>query len=152
MALDVEDLDGPTSSLWVSGKGRREKLRLDLPDATVRLLGAWIEVRGSEPGPLFVRLDRAAATPSGVFGESERLSDRSVYNVVSSLGAEAGLTSPVRPHGLRHSAVTQVWDKLGPAAATEFARHADPRVTMRYVDRHNGRRDAARMLASEGGD
>ena len=45
----------------VVGKGHTDKEPLTLPDPTVHALVAWLDVRGREPGPLFHRLDNAAA-------------------------------------------------------------------------------------------
>lgn len=59
--------------------------------------------RGDVPAdaPLFVALDRATA---GV-----RLTGRSVARVMDGLGTAAGL-GHVRPHGLRHAAITHALD------------------------------------------
>jgi integrase len=91
--------------------------------------------RGSDLGPLFVRLDREAVTP-------DRLTRESVRKPVAALARRAGVSGSVRPHGLRHIAVTEVLDRNGGdiRAAQDFARHSDPKTTMRY-DRN--RRDLA---------
>ena len=53
--------------------------------------------------------------------------------MVKALGAELGLT--VRPHGLRHTAITAALDLTGDLRAVQrFSRHRDVRVLTRYDD------------------
>ena len=75
------------------------------------------KVRGSENGPLFVNFDRAR--------KGKRLTGSAVYYIVSELGLKAGLT--VRPHGLRHLAITSALDltKGDVRAVQKFSRHKD---------------------------
>ena len=100
VVLDLADLDVDAGTVAVVGKGRTESVPLTLPDPTRDALAHWLDARGLEPGPLFVRLDRAADGP-------DRLTDTAVFLVVRDLGRKAGLKKPVRPHGLRHEAITR---------------------------------------------
>ena len=59
--LDLADMDFPGGSLAVAWNGRREKKWITLDPAIAHHLGRWVLLRGPEPGPLFRRLDRAAA-------------------------------------------------------------------------------------------
>jgi integrase/recombinase XerC len=105
-ALEFTDIEaGPAgpSAVWIRGKGRSEKERLTLPRPTARALGAWMEARGDRPGPLVYRLEGTEVEPG-------RLSGESVRRIVARLGKAAGLTRPLRPHGLRHSAATSALD------------------------------------------
>src|SRR5829696_6316205 len=52
VGLDVEDYDASTGHLTVTGKGRRQR-RSALPVGGRRALAAWLEVRGTDEGPLF---------------------------------------------------------------------------------------------------
>lgn len=126
VALDLEDLDLQGKTLRVLGKGRTEKETLSLPAPTVAALSEWLAVRGTEPGPLFVNFDRAR--------KGERLTGRSVARLVALYGAEAGLK--VRPHGLRHAAITEALDRTGGdiRRVQRFSRHLDLRVLTRYDD------------------
>jgi integrase/recombinase XerC len=140
-ALDLAalDLGSEPPAVEVVGKGKTSAARLTLPEPTAAALAGWIQVRGSEPGPLFTRLDRAGK-------DGGRLTDTGVYLVVRDLGRKAGLSRPVRPHGLRHEAITRALDRTGGDVRTvqRFSRHADPRTLMLYDDR---RRDAAGDVA-----
>lgn len=126
VSLDLEHLDLGACTLSVLGKGRKGRELLTLPHETTAALDDWIDVRGGEPGPLFVNFDRA--------GKGQRLSATSVYRLVRGLGDQAGLRA--RPHGLRHSAITAVLDLSNGdvRAAQRFSRHLDLRTLRLYDD------------------
>ena len=66
-----------------------------------------------------------------------RLSDGSIGNLVPALGHRAGLTRRVKPHGLRHEAITAALDATGGDVrrVQRFSRHKDVRTLTRYDDR-----------------
>jgi integrase/recombinase XerC len=143
VALDVADLDVEGGTVAVVGKGRGDATRLTLPDPTRDALADWAEVRGPGAGPLFVRLDRAAETPT-------RLTGTAVFKIVRDLGRRAGLGRPTRPHALRHQAITRALDATHGDVRTvqRFSRHADPRTLLRYDDRRKDvAGDVARLVA-----
>ncbi len=128
VALDLEHLDLADGRVWILGKGRADREAVSLPAPTCAALEAWLEVRGTEPGPLFMRMDRA--------GAGERMTGEAVRLLVARLSGKAGL-GLVRPHGLRHAAITAALDAGETLRAVQrFARHADPRTTIKYDDNH----------------
>lgn len=135
--LDVEDVDLEAATVAVLGKGRSERERLTLPAPTVAALTAWLELRGTAPGPLFTNFDRAQ--------KGERLTGRSVYRVVKRLGERAGVRA--RPHGLRHAAITEALELTGGnvRAVQRFSRHRDLRTLNIYDD---NRQDLAGEVAA----
>lgn len=143
-ALDYEDLDQERGTVAVVGKGHRQASHLTLPDPTIEALADWLAVRGTEPGPLFMRLDNAGSGTGRLTGEAVRL-------IVKGLGAEAGMERAVRPHGLRHQAITSALEsghKL--EKVMKFARHSNPRTTMIYDDnRADVAGEVARSIAGE---
>jgi integrase/recombinase XerC len=129
VSIDVADLNLEARELRVKGKGRPAKERFSLPGPTLEALAAWLETRGSAPGPLFTNFDRA--TKGG------RLNASSVYRIVRGLGERAGVRA--RPHGIRHSAVTEAIklaarEGLDISVVQAFSRHADPRTLFLYRD------------------
>jgi integrase/recombinase XerC len=141
VSLDVEDVDLEGGTLDVLGKGRTEKVRLTLPEPTKAALHAWLKVRGSEPGPLFENFDRAH--------KGRRLTGTSVARLVRKLGEAAGLK--VRPHGLRHAAITEALDltRGDVRKVQRFSRHRDLRVLNRYDDnREDLGGEVARLVAA----
>jgi integrase/recombinase XerC len=139
--LDLEDVDLEAGTVAVLGKGRTGKVRLTLPEPTKTALRAWLVARGTEPGPLFGNFDRA--------GKGDRLTGRSLHRLVVGLGRRVGLV--VRPHGLRHAAITEALDLMGGnvRAVARFSRHRDLRVLNVYDDnRADLAGDVARLVAS----
>lgn len=127
VSLDLEHLDLVAGTVSVMGKKRRERERLTLPDPTRSALAAWLAVRGAAPGPLFGNFDRA--------GKGERLTGRSVARIVAEVAHEAGL-AVVRPHGLRHAAITHALDVAGGDVrrVAKYSRHRDIRTLTIYDD------------------
>jgi integrase/recombinase XerC len=143
VGLDLEDLDlaGQPATAAVLGKGRSEKARLSLPAPTREAITTWLQARGDLPGALFVRLDRAGKGKG-------RLTGAAVYEMVRSLGEKAGIRA--RPHGLRHSAITEALDLMGGdvRAVQRFSRHKKLETLLRYDDnRRDLAGDVARRLA-----
>jgi len=139
VGLDVADLDLDAGTLAVLGKGRTERITLTLPQPTHDALTAWLDARGPQPGPLFTNFDRA--------GKGGRLTGTSVYRLAVTLGKKAGL-GHVRPHGLRHTAITSALDlTCGDVRAVQrFSRHKSLAVLMAYDD---NRKDLGGVVARQ---
>lgn len=137
VGLDLADLDLERGTVAVLGKGKAQRVLVTLPAQTQAALAAWLEVRGVEPGPLFTNFDRA--------GKGGRLTGRSVARVVADLGESVGLE--VRPHGLRHAAITQALDVTGGNVrqVQRFSRHAKIETLLVYDD---NRQDLAGEVAA----
>ena len=120
--------------------GAREWVDLD-PD-TVAALRCWLDHRGSHTGALFHGLNTHGR-------QAERLSPSGVTFIVKRTAKTVGIDpGEIRPHGLRHSAITAALDATNGnvRAVAAFARH-DPKVTQRYDDnRHNVAAVAATAL------
>lgn len=121
VALDLEHVHWETGSLLIQGKGNTQR-RAFLPDFALERLGRWVEeVRGDDPGPLFVRIRK------GDDVTAERLTDQGVYHILCQRRVQAGI-SDVAPHDLRRSFATRllasgedlltVKDALGHASVT----------------------------------
>jgi integrase/recombinase XerC len=131
VALDVADVDLTAGTVAVLGKGRRQKEVLTLPAPTQAALRRWLTVRGWQPGPVFTHFDRARKGTG-------RLTGTSLYRMVRALGAQVGV--PVRPHGLRHTAITEACKAaqahgIALEEVLDFSRHRDVKVLMIYRDR-----------------
>jgi integrase/recombinase XerC len=129
VSINVEDIDLARNELWVKGKCRPAKERFGLPGPTLKALAGWLAARGSAPGPLFTNFDRA--------NKGGRLCPNSVYRIVRGLGERVGVRT--RPHGVRHSAITEAIklaarEGLDLSVVQAFSRHADPRTLFLYRD------------------
>lgn len=126
--LDLEDVDLGAGVVLVRGKGDGgQKMPLTMPAPLREALSAWLAVRGQQAGALFLNCDRARATPT-------RLSTEGICSVVRICGGAAALR--VRPHGLRHAAITEALDltRGDLRAVQKFSRHKDVRTISRYDD------------------
>lgn len=138
IALDLDDIDMRHGRIAVRGKGREEKEWLTLPAETEAALEDWLRERGTAPGPVFT--SRSRARPGS------RLSGEAVRQIVGACGKRAGL-GRVRPHGLRHTAITQglVLTKGDVRRVQKFSRHRNVQTVLIYDD---ARRDDAGEVAS----
>src|SRR4051794_31266097 len=139
--LDVKDVDLPRNRILIPGRGQAPRELVSLPAPTRAALAAWLEARGSEPGPLFVNFDRA--------GKGRRLTGAAVYHIVGRLGAKAGLS--VRPHGLRHLAITTALDRTNGdvRAVATFSRHQDLRPSAATATADMAFGKVSRLVAEE---
>ena len=140
--LDLEDLELVEGKIQVLGKGRMEKERLSLPEATREALRAWVAIRGLEHGPLFTSCDRA-----GKRSQSGRLDGSSIYRMIRSLGEEVGVKT--RPHALRHSSITEACkaataNGMDLTEVCQFSRHRNVSTLQIYRDKE---RDVQGQLA-----
>ncbi len=145
IALDLEDLNFERKTIQVMGKGRTQKTELSLAALTMTALSAWLKVRGQEPGPLFFNLDRAQK------GDG-RITGKSIYRLVRGLGEKIGIKT--RPHGIRHSAVTEAVKRaqsngMDLEEVLDFSRHRDVRTLLIYRDRERNVQGKLSELVSE---
>jgi len=119
--LDVSDVDLAQRIIAVRhGKGGKER-RVPLGDDGIGAVRAWVEVRGAEPGPLFVN-DRGG-----------RMSPRSIRRRIEKAGQLAGLPG-LHPHALRHSFATHLLDRGADLRGIqELLGHASLGTTQRYT-------------------
>lgn len=144
VGLDLEDVDLEGGRLAILGKGKSSKTWISLPPSSSEALRAWIAVRGTTDGPLFLNLDRAK--------KGGRLTARSWARIVGRTGELAGL-GHVRAHGLRHASITAALDATGGnvRAVQRFSRHADMRTLQKYDDnRQDLAGEVARLVAAAG--
>ena len=136
--LGVEDFDPSRGVFLVQGKGQGgQRVVVRAPPEVVEAVSAWVVVRGGSSGALFLR---ARPRLVGSSGEPEaayrgRLSPRAIAAVVARLATVAGATVKVKPHGLRHAAITEAAKKEKDLVKLrDFARHRDIRTTAIYID------------------
>jgi len=144
-ALDIEDLDLAKKTIQVMGKGKTQKIELTLPAPTITALTGWLKTRGDFSGPLFLNLDRAKK------GDG-RMTGKSIYRLVRGLGEKVGIKT--RPHGIRHSAVTEAVKKaqkngIDLEEVLDFSRHRDVRTLLIYRDRERNVQGKLSELISE---
>jgi integrase/recombinase XerC len=138
VGLDLEHAED--TAVWILGKGRTERERIGLPVQTAGAIRRWLEVRGDVAGPLFQGVTRHGKVRAG------RLSTRSVRRMLEEHGEALG--TAIRPHGLRHTAITAALDATNGdlRKCARFSRHANLATLERYDD---NRRDVAADVAAD---
>jgi integrase/recombinase XerC len=103
--LNLEDLDLARGTVWIKGKGRREKELIPLPRLVTDAIGRYLTHRGGYVrGPLFLtRSGRISAAGD------HRLQTRSVLRIVRTLGQQVGIRCWC--HSLRHTAISVAIEK-----------------------------------------
>jgi integrase/recombinase XerC len=150
VGLDLDDVDQVTGTVRIRGKARRQLEKLSCTPATGEALGRWLEVR---PRPR----DGRALFTNLIPGRPTRLTGSAVYEIVRGLGRDAlpkGSRRRVRPHGIRHTAITEAVRRakdvgLAREEVQKFSRHRDFRMVARYLDAHD---QAQRRLGAAVGD
>lgn len=136
-ALEAMDVDLDRRFVAVLGKGKGGRTWIKLPDPTVEALRAWLSVRGAGPGPLFVRLDPAGGSLD--LHSRARLTGEAIRRMVARRARQAGIVGPVRPHGLRHAAITVALQNTRDLRKVQaFSRHSNLRTLQVYDDAREG--------------
>lgn len=138
-ALTLEETDLPRGTVWVKGKGRRERELLPLSAPVVTALRAYVRLRGSAPGPLFKSRSRRRGRDAGG-AATTRLHPSSVLAIVSRLGRQIG--RHVWCHALRHTAITEAIVQgqrqgIGLDQIRAFSRHRAIATMLIYRDEHD---------------
>lgn len=140
LSLDISHINTNQKTLSIMGKGHTTRELLELPPPTYQALMEWISHRGKHPGPLFVSLDYSAP--------GHRLTGVALKKLLDKLGLKLGVK--IRPHGLRHSAITAALESRGGNVreVQQFSRHKDLNVLCVYDDnRKNVRGQIASQIA-----
>jgi integrase len=141
-ALDLSDVDVGEGSLVVRGKGGRER-RAFLAQGGEEAVGAWIEVRGTEPGPLFVGVTKGGAIDQAL----GRLGPDAILAVLRRRARRAGVAD-FSAHDLRRTFIGEALEAGADLAAVQqLAGHRSVTTTARYDRRPEAaRRQAARRV------
>jgi integrase/recombinase XerC len=141
---DLEHVRFDRSALTIRGKRRTQDENVTLPPTELEAIKRWLEVRGREPGPLFIRLRSKKRMSGHDIWKMARARGKQVF------GDEAQLF-PFRPHGLRHNAAVRGLDLTGGnvAAVGSLLRHRDIRLVQVYDDKRQDRGGKVAELLSE---
>ena len=135
VGLDLADYDAESGALVVrSGKGRKGRICY-ATNGSAAALAAWIEVRGTEPGPLLCPVSKGGTVTI------RRLSTTAAYLRLQAL-AERANVAKLSPHDMRRTFVGSMLDAGADIATVQaLAGHANVTTTARY-DRRGERAKA----------
>jgi integrase/recombinase XerC len=128
VSLDLVHADLAGGRLWILGKGHEEREWRSLSAETAKALSAWVDLRGRDRGALFTT---HAKTPAD---GGRRVRAQALYQMIRRLGAKVGVRA--RPHGLRHTAVTEALVVMDGdvAKVRQYSRHKSVETVMAYND------------------
>jgi site-specific recombinase XerD len=134
-SIQVSDFDAADCKLTVTGKGN--KSRTLYVDAACDVLREWLEIRGDQPGPLFVRILK-----SGKILDSG-MTSQAVYNVMQKRANEAGVKE-FSPHDMRRTFAGDMLDAGADIATVQkIMGHASVSTTAGYDRRGERAKKAA---------
>lgn len=120
-------------------KGHKERKAVLVSASCAEAIGRWLAVRGDGPGYLFVGIRGGDA--------SHPLNGESVRRTLAFWARRAGLRGAVRPHGMRHSAATEVARRGSLAQLMALGGWASLSAAKRYLDdRQEERKSALRLV------
>lgn len=141
VSLDLSDYEPENGAVTVrQGKGRKDRLAYAANGASLAL-NAWLNVRGSKPGALFLPIDKGGTI------HHRRLTDQAVLVVLRKRATQAEVAR-FSPHDLRRSFISDLLDQGADLSTVQqLAGHASVTTTQRY-DRRGERtkRKAADLL------
>ncbi len=126
--LDLEHVALDRMTISVLRKGNRERTSLTIAPITATAIQQWIDVRGTEPGPLFVNFDRARKA------KGCNLTGTSINRIVQTWGRRLGVH--LTAHQLRHAAITAALDATqgNVRAVARFSGHKKIETVLIYDD------------------
>lgn len=126
-ALDLSQLDGRYLR-GVQSKGVRKQDHF-MPQQARDALQNWLDLRGTEPGPLFWSFSRRRMDRSDVAQSLRRIADQ------ANLGLPESEQISISPHMLRHTVAQELCDRHGESFAIEKLGHSSGRYIRRYLKR-----------------
>jgi len=126
VGLDLTDYTPEMGALQVlHGKGGNQRI-VYLQAGAREALADWIDVRGTEEGPLFVRVLKSGRIVQ------LRLTDQSVHDILQRRATQASVQA-CTPHDLRRSFVSDLLDAGADISTVQrLAGHSDVSTTQRY--------------------
>ncbi|WP_347357904.1 tyrosine-type recombinase/integrase [Bdellovibrio sp.] len=130
--LELNDLDLVQNRIQILSKGKNNKQWVSISLLTREALTQWLNVRGSDPGYVFVNFDRAKKNQG-------RISLDGICEIIKKIGSDCGIA--LVPHKIRHSSISSALNMATANGWTldqvrSFSRHSSLSVMARYWDQH----------------
>lgn len=143
--LKLRDYDRASRVLKFLRKGGKS-FTFVMPAEDAKTLEAWLVASGNRTNPVSPLVYSLTCSAVG-----RRLSPTGVYFTVQKLAKKIGTDLHVRPHGLRHTAITTSEKKTNGnvVAMQSFSGHASVQTLMGYIDDKNEKGSEVLRLVSE---
>lgn len=138
--LTFSALDLKERTIKILGKGNKTRV-ISLNERTSDMLNLYLEMRGHDEGPLFVRIKKGGAVTK------LPISPQAIYDIVIMRYKEAGLTR-LSPHDLRHTFATSLLESgTTLAVVQQLLDHENIETTTGYLHmREKDKKDASTNL------
>lgn len=170
VSLSVENYDPETGKMVLMGMRNKQRTAY-ITNGAADALNDWLPIRGSEPGPLFVEVNkggkvlierqsmvvkptrklRGIDVPNKKAGQTlyrgGALTSQAIYNMLAKRAREAGIKN-FSPHDVRRTFISHLLDAGADiATVSKMAGHANIQTTARYDRRpEEAKRKAAELL------
>lgn len=132
VSLNRDQVDTKRQEFGVIGKGRKPRV-VFLSDRASSWLEKWLESRGDQWQPVFIRFSGSKPEPWEE-GEEMRLTSRSVQRIVKKYQKKANLPVKITPHGIRHTFATDLLSNgAGLREVQEMLGHKNIATTQIYT-------------------
>ena len=142
--IQTSDLVNQTSDgLDISVLGKGGKVRVAyVNDGALAAILDWLELRGDEPGALFVNVNKGGRITGG------KLSGEALRKMLEKRSQQAELSKPVTWHDFRRTFAGNLWDaKIDGVTIQKLMGHASQNQTAKYDRRPDAaRRQAVKVL------
>ena len=168
--LSLDSYDPETGKLTLTGKRNKQRMAY-ITNGAKDALGDWLAIRGSEPGPLFVEVNkggkvliereemmvkpfrkiRGVEIPNKKAGQTiyrgGAMTSQAIYNMLAKRAQEAGIKN-FSPHDMRRTFISHLLEAGADIAiVSKMAGHANVQTTARYDRRpEEAKRKAAELL------
>lgn len=141
VALDLADFDRESGALVIrEGKGRKDRT-VYATNGAADALTDWLTARGTEPGPLFLPVNRGGSIVA------RRMTGQAVLYVVARRAEDAKVAT-FSPHDLRRTMISHLLDAGADIVTVQkLAGHSNVQTTARYDRRgEETKKRAAELL------
>lgn len=125
VGADLSDYDPESGLIKITGKGNKERTNY-IENGAAEAMSDWLKVRGSEPGPLFIPIDRHGNM------DLTRLSPQAIYNMINRRVEQVGIRD-FSPHDLRRTFISDGLEVgIDTITVSKLVGHSSPTTTARY--------------------
>jgi site-specific recombinase XerD len=139
VSMDLSDYDPVSGQIRIIGKGNKERTSY-IENGAAEAMADWLAVRGDEPGPLFVPINRGGNMIL------RRMTSQAIYSMLKRRAKQAGVNK-ISPHDLRRTFISNMLEAgVDLATISQIVGHEDIKTTAIYDRRPEEAKKKATQL------